>query len=95
MNADDGASRDSIGSFSGQGTKLRSGSTVPQASAPPTPDPQQFDYVDLIKYYNRIFVIRVEDFVKKLHPTNTDSKEVKNRREILILIVNILEYCRH
>lgn len=79
LNADDGASRDSIGSFSGQGAnKLRSGSAVPQqASAPQTPEPQQVDYIDLIKYYNRVFVPRIEDFVKKLHPTNTDSKEVK------------------
>jgi hypothetical protein len=77
LNADDNASRDSVGSFSGQGTKLRSGSAIPQASAPQTPDPQQLDYIDLIKYYNRIFVHRVEDFVKKLHPTNSDSKEVR------------------
>ena len=35
------------------------------------------EYTDLIKYYNRIFVPRVEDFVKKLHPPNSDSKEVR------------------
>ncbi|KAI6241130.1 hypothetical protein M3Y99_00385500 [Aphelenchoides fujianensis] len=78
LNSDDTASRDSVGSFGGQsGEKLRSGSAVPQAartSAPQTPEPQT-DFIDLIKYYNRVFVPRVEDFVKKLHPTNGDSKE--------------------
>ncbi|KAI6220263.1 hypothetical protein M3Y95_01066400 [Aphelenchoides besseyi] len=78
LNSDDGASRDSVGSFSGHnGQKLRSGSAVPQpgqASASMTPEPQA-GFIDLIKYYNRIFIPRIEDFAKKLHPTNSDSKE--------------------
>jgi len=83
--ADDGASRDSIVSTSGG--KLRSGSTVPapgHSSQPPTPEPSQAaDYVDLIKYYNRVFVGRVEDFVRRMSPpvggngdVGGDSKEV-------------------
>lgn len=76
--SDDGASRDSITSISGG--KFRSNSVLPppgMASAPPTPEPHNLDYSDLIKYYNRVFVARVEEFVKKLNPSNIgDSKEV-------------------
>lgn len=43
------------------------------SSAPPTPEPQNFDYTDLIRYYNRVFVGRVEDFVKKLDPSVNDA----------------------
>ncbi|KHN83919.1 Retinoblastoma-like protein 2 [Toxocara canis] len=74
--SDDNASRDSVGSNSGG--KLRSGSTLPipgMGSAPPTPEPQNVDYTDLIKYYNRMFVSRVEYFVKKLQPGLIDLKE--------------------
>uniref|UniRef100_A0A915AVX8 Retinoblastoma-like protein 1 n=1 Tax=Parascaris univalens TaxID=6257 RepID=A0A915AVX8_PARUN len=74
--SDDNASRDSVGSNSGG--KLRSGSTLPipgMGSAPPTPEPQNVDYTDLIKYYNRVFVSRVEYFVKKLQPGLIDLKE--------------------
>lgn len=77
MLSDDGASRDSITSVSGG--KFRSNSVLPPpgtASAPPTPEPHNLDYNDLIKYYNRVFVGRVEEFVKKLNPSNVDSKEV-------------------
>ncbi|MFH4975910.1 hypothetical protein AB6A40_002619 [Gnathostoma spinigerum] len=74
--SDDNASRDSIGSCSGG--KLRSGSALPvpgMGSAPPTPEPQNLDYTDLIKYYNRVFVSRVEYFAKKLQPSLIDLKE--------------------
>ena len=79
--SDDGASRDSTTSATAAPTtgKLRSGSTLPVpglGSAPPTPEPKEHDYADLIKYYNRVFVSRVEDFVKKLQPPPGDSKEV-------------------
>jgi hypothetical protein len=53
--SDDGASRDSISSM--PGGKLRSGSTLPapdMTSAPPTPEPHNLDYTDLIK----VFVLR-------------------------------------
>ncbi|VDK30217.1 unnamed protein product [Anisakis simplex] len=79
MLSDDNASRDSIGSNSGGAGRLRSGSTLPipgMGSAPPTPEPQNVDYTDLIKYYNRVFVSRVEYFVKKLQPGLVDLKEV-------------------
>lgn len=76
--SDDGASRDSVSSVTGG--KLRSNSALPTpdtASAPPTPEPHNLDYADLIKYYNRVFVGRMEDFVKRLNPNNNlDSKEV-------------------
>src|SRR5690606_24633316 len=75
--SDDGASRDSVSSTSGG--KLRSGSALPTpdtASAPPTPEPHNQDYADLIKYYNRVFVARIEDFMKRFNPSNLDSKEV-------------------
>uniref|UniRef100_A0A914X0W0 Retinoblastoma-like protein 1 n=1 Tax=Plectus sambesii TaxID=2011161 RepID=A0A914X0W0_9BILA len=77
--SDDGASRDSTASMTAAPTgKLRSGSTLPVpglGSAPPTPEPKEQDFADLIKYYNRAFVSRVEDFVKKLQPPPGDSKE--------------------
>jgi hypothetical protein len=76
---DDGASRDSLPA-SGGGGKLRSGSTLPvpgMSSAPPTPEPKEHDYADLIRYYNRVFVSRVEEFVKKLQPVSGDAKEVR------------------
>ncbi|KAE9555467.1 hypothetical protein FO519_001322 [Halicephalobus sp. NKZ332] len=73
-NTDDSASRDSVSSHShtsGNNTvaAMRSGSTMPapgMTSAPPTPEPQNAEYHDLIYYYNRVFVRRVEDFVKRL-----------------------------
>lgn len=74
--SDDGASRDSITSITGG--KLRSNSALPTpdaASAPPTPEPLTQDYADLIKYYNRVFVSRVEEFMKQFN-ANIDSKEV-------------------
>lgn len=77
MFSDDSASRDSVSSVSGG--KLRSSSALPTpdtASAPPTPEPHNHDYADLIKYYNRIFVARIEEFMKKFSPSNVDSKEV-------------------
>ncbi|KAI1719520.1 retinoblastoma-associated protein A domain-containing protein [Ditylenchus destructor] len=76
---DDSASRDSVSSVSQGGHKgLRSSSALPapdMASAPPTPEPHNLDYADLIRYYNRAFVPKVEDFVKRLTPSNTESKE--------------------
>lgn len=60
------------------GGKLRSGSTLPApdlTSAPPTPEPHNADYTDLIKYYNRVFICRIEEFAKKLQPGN-EGKEV-------------------
>jgi hypothetical protein len=39
---------------------------------------QSAEKTDLIKFYNRIFISRVEDFVKLLHPSGPDSKEVSN-----------------
>uniref|UniRef100_A0A915D7Z7 Retinoblastoma-associated protein B-box domain-containing protein n=1 Tax=Ditylenchus dipsaci TaxID=166011 RepID=A0A915D7Z7_9BILA len=76
--SDDGASRDSVSSVGVGGNKLRSSSALPapdMASAPPTPEPHNLDYADLIKYYNRVFVAKVEDFVKQFNPTNSESKE--------------------
>lgn len=58
---------------------MRSNSALPTpdtASAPQTPEPHIQEYADLIKYYNRIFVARVEDFMKQFN-SNNDSKEVK------------------
>lgn len=79
--SDDGASRDSTASTTAAPAgKLRSGSTLPVpglGSAPPTPEPKEQDFADLIKYYNRVFISRVEDFVKKLQPPPGDSKEVR------------------
>uniref|UniRef100_A0AC35GJ27 Uncharacterized protein n=1 Tax=Panagrolaimus sp. PS1159 TaxID=55785 RepID=A0AC35GJ27_9BILA len=73
---DDGASRDSVSSVSQQSATnvstaavMRSGSTMPapgMTSAPPTPEPPTAEYNDLITYYNRVFVKKVENFVKKL-----------------------------
>uniref|UniRef100_A0A1I8A5H4 RB_B domain-containing protein n=1 Tax=Steinernema glaseri TaxID=37863 RepID=A0A1I8A5H4_9BILA len=72
--AEDGASRDSIGSI-GDG-KLRSGSTLPvpgMSSSPATPEPSP-EYTDLIQYYNSVFVGRTETFVKRLQPSG-DGRE--------------------
>lgn len=78
MTSDDNTSRDSVGSNSCG--KFRSQSTLPvpgnTSNASSTPEPQNHDYEDLIKYYNRIFVNRVEYFVKKLQPGLLDNKEV-------------------
>jgi hypothetical protein len=36
---------------------------------------QAAERADLIKFYNMIFVSRVQEFVKLLHPSGSDSKE--------------------
>uniref|UniRef100_A0A0N5AMP1 Retinoblastoma-like protein 1 n=1 Tax=Syphacia muris TaxID=451379 RepID=A0A0N5AMP1_9BILA len=77
--SDDNASRDSVGSNSGG--KFRSGSALPvpgTGSAPPTPEPQNLDYSDIIRYYNQVFVSRVEYFLKKLQPGPTDIENGVN-----------------
>lgn len=62
--------------------KLRSGSTLPIptiTSAPPTPTPFEDEYGDLIKFYNGIFVSKIEEFAKKF-ATNDDSTGKKDVR---------------
>ncbi len=83
----DETSRDSSGTGSGAvvagaaaGRLLRSRSTLPvpaMGSAPPTPEPKEHEYADLIRFYNRLFVGPVEAFAKKLCPSgDAASKEV-------------------
>uniref|UniRef100_A0A7E4UQI1 CULLIN_2 domain-containing protein n=1 Tax=Panagrellus redivivus TaxID=6233 RepID=A0A7E4UQI1_PANRE len=72
--ADDSVSRDSIASTHSipavsVATGMRSASTMPapgMTSAPPTPEPMNFEYADLIQYYNRVFIKGVSDYVRKL-----------------------------
>jgi hypothetical protein len=80
MTTDDTASRDSQQSTSGGQYRSRSALPVPDMasnpSAPPTPDPcSSQDFADLIKYYNRVFVARVEEYVRLLSPTDPGAKE--------------------
>ncbi len=78
----DESSRDSTsaGEQRGTGKQLRSRSTLPipgLGSAPPTPEPKEEEYGDLIRFYNRIFIVNLEDFAKKLCPsTDSQTKEV-------------------
>ncbi|VBB28062.1 unnamed protein product [Acanthocheilonema viteae] len=71
---DDGASHDSVGSASGD--KFRSESSVSgvvTGSGTATPEHQNVEYIDLIKYYNHIFIARVKSFVQKLQPGFTEN----------------------
>ncbi|CAG9533583.1 unnamed protein product [Cercopithifilaria johnstoni] len=71
---DDGASHDSVGSASGD--KFRSESSVSgvvTGSGTATPEHQNVEYIDLIKYYNHVFIARVKSFVQKLQPGFTES----------------------
>ncbi|EJD73805.1 retinoblastoma-associated protein A domain-containing protein [Loa loa] len=71
---DDGASHDSVGSASDE--KFRSESSVSGAvtgSGAATPEHQNVEYIDLIKYYNQIFISRVKSFVQKLQPGFAES----------------------
>ncbi|VDK68207.1 unnamed protein product [Onchocerca ochengi] len=71
---DDGASHDSVGSASGD--KFRSDSSVSGAitgSGTATPEHQNVEYIDLIKYYNQFFIARVKSFVQKLQPGFAES----------------------
>uniref|UniRef100_A0A8L7SZ97 BMA-LIN-35, isoform f n=3 Tax=Brugia TaxID=6278 RepID=A0A8L7SZ97_BRUMA len=71
---DDGASHDSVGSASGD--KFRSESSVSGAvtgSGTATPEHQNVEYIDLIKYYNHIFIAHVKSFVQKLQPGIAES----------------------
>ncbi|VDK30270.1 unnamed protein product [Gongylonema pulchrum] len=61
---EDSASRDSAGSVPSD--KSRPGS-APRATTPNS-ETENVEYTDLIKYYNRVFIARVETFVKKLQP---------------------------
>lgn len=66
---DDGASHDSVGSASGdkfQSDSSASGTVTNSGTA--TPEHQNVEYIDLIKYYNHIFIARVKSFVQKLQP---------------------------
>lgn len=70
---DDGASHDSVDSASGD--KFRSESSVSgmvAGSGTATPEQQNLEYIDLIKYYNHIFIARVKAFVQKLQPGFTE-----------------------
>lgn len=58
----------SSGALTPVSVKLRSGSTMPVptlGSAPPTPTPFEEERGDLIKFYNTIFVLKLEEFAKK------------------------------
>lgn len=76
---EDTTSRDSFSSVSNP-QRFRSGSAVPAtvdaSSHSHTPEPTEGQYVDLIRYYNTVFVPRVEGFVKRIHPSHADHKEV-------------------
>uniref|UniRef100_A0A1I7XF17 Retinoblastoma-associated protein n=1 Tax=Heterorhabditis bacteriophora TaxID=37862 RepID=A0A1I7XF17_HETBA len=69
-NSDDGNSRDSCSG----GSRLRSGSTFPTPEvASPAPEliSSQHEKVDLIHYYNKVFLLRVEEFVKRMDGADT------------------------
>ena len=92
--SDDNASRDSVGSNSGG--RFRSGSALPvpgTGSAPPTPEPQNLDYSDIIRYYNRVFVSRVEYFLKRLQPGLVDLNEVYFSYFVKSFMRHFFDYC--
>jgi len=67
-NRDSGAARE----------KLRSGSTLPIpaiGSAPPTPTPNEEETGDLIKFYNQVFVAKMEETAKKLSSSAENGAE--------------------
>ncbi|VDK80616.1 unnamed protein product [Litomosoides sigmodontis] len=71
---DDSVSHDSVGSASGD--KFRSESSVSgviMGSGRATPEHQNVEYIDLIKYYNHVFIARVKSFVQKLQPGFTEG----------------------
>ncbi|CAD5207398.1 unnamed protein product [Bursaphelenchus okinawaensis] len=44
------------------------------SSSSQTPEPQEYHHVDLIKYYNTVFIPKVEDFVKKMQPETKENQ---------------------
>lgn len=75
--------------------KLRSGSTLPipaVGSAPPTPTPTEEEYGDLIKFYNQVFVSKMEEVAKKLSSSteNGAEKEVRTVRCLSSKIIFVL-----
>ncbi|VDN06626.1 unnamed protein product [Thelazia callipaeda] len=71
---DDNASHDSAGSGSSEVVRSQSReSDTAAAIGEAIPEQRQVEYIDLIKYYNSIFITRMESFVKKLQVGVSES----------------------